>query len=95
MHLVVAFALGTTALHDECNVVLLQLTNLLEGLWSKDGELDVYKTDFIVIGPIDQFIQISTGELVLLAVKININPACEDRYSHLLCSGSMSGGDIV
>lgn len=58
-----------TALYDECNVVLLQLTALLEDLWSKNGKLDVYKTDFVVIGPMDQFIQISTGELVLLVFK--------------------------
>ena len=42
-------------------IVLLQLTELLEGLWSKDDEFDVYKTEFIVVGPMDQFRQISTG----------------------------------
>lgn len=42
-------------------VLLFQLTELLEGLWSKDDEYDVYKTELIVIGPMDQFRQISTG----------------------------------
>lgn len=45
---------------------LFQLTELLEGLWSKDDEFDVYKTEFIVIGPMDQFRQISTGIHIVL-----------------------------
>ena len=48
--------------YAHCGIAFFQLTEVLEDLWSKDEEPDFYKTDFIVIGPIDQFIQLSTGE---------------------------------